>query len=549
MTANVPQSKRTLKECLSLDADDLDEDTSIALTSLVTTAVNDREPKHDLAHIARAVEESGCAAEFEPLTVIPIVIGSPDQGADGILDLMARECSAKEVVMAAEEAVEILHRRLQSGDADEDEDKPRNARPATQVVRLIRVYSQTVPRLPQWKKAPKATVESRLSELEAVFSDLNHDATADEGRSVIGAVAGLVSALRQGADEETSVRDLLRRLIESGLAAFPNSLQAGLARRAFASHFRRLVVPQSEVPASSSSDDVLTATWSALRSIGVSTASCSRRPSLATFILLAHHDSYEFSPAVLNAFFPTILSSIQLNIALDEVLSVLITTLSSLRATTPRTELETDLIIPLVHLLPHLASNHADPDIRHYTFRILSLVLGLSPPPARFQLLRDLLSEEEMPQQMRITAIGLLKEAVLEGLSSGKDNIFASPYLLTTFGPIVLRPDPPEILDTVSLEDFLDGPEPLRLVECLGFYYVLLQRDQTNRTGVRDADSLRSIQRSLLGPFEAHIAKWKTGVPHDPHDEHGHAEALQLDILDMWVKRTTEAVQTIGRGS
>ena len=112
---------------------------------------------------------------------------------------------------------------------------------------------------------------------------------------------------------------------------------------------------------------------------------------------------------------------------------------------------------------------------------ILSLVLGLAPPPVRFGLLKDLLADEDMPPQMRIAAIGLLKEAVLEALSGQGQNIFASRHLLATFGPLVLRPVPFGSFDTVTLDEFLDSPEPLRLVECLGFYYVLLQRDQNNR--------------------------------------------------------------------
>ena len=180
-------------------------------------------------------------------------------------------------------------------------------------------------------------------------------------------------------------------------------------------------------------------------------------------------------------FFPIVLSSIQTNVALDEVLSVLINTFAPLRSATALLQLDTDLIIPLAHLLPHLASNHSEPDIRHYTFRILSLVLGLAPPPVRFGLLKDLLADEDMPPQMRIAAIGLLKEAVLEALSGQGQNIFASRHLLATFGPLVLRPVPFGSFDTVTLDEFLDSPEPLRLVECLGFYYVLLQRDQNNR--------------------------------------------------------------------
>lgn len=207
-------------------------------------------------------------------------------------------------------------------------------------------------------------------------------------------------------------------------------------------------------------------------------ASYESRPSLTGLILLAHDPAYSFSVETLTSFFPVVLSSVQLNVALDEVLSILISTLAPLHRAKPRPELSTDLVIPLVHLFSHLASNHSEPDIRHYTFRIVSLALGLSSPPLRFRLLQDLLSDKDLPQQMRVASVGLLKEAVLEGLAA-KDNIFASPHLLATFGPIVLRPDPPDL--SVTIFEFLDSAEPLRLVESLGFYYVLLMRDTQNR--------------------------------------------------------------------
>ncbi|KAI0674423.1 hypothetical protein C8Q78DRAFT_592898 [Trametes maxima] len=511
MSAGGAPNPRTLQECLGIDAGELDEDPSVALTSLITTAVHDAEPRRSLSSIVEALKESESASYIEPLTVIPLVVGSADDGVDDLLDLIADKCSAKEVVMAVEEGVEILDRQLlRSEEEDEAADDPKHTSIPVQLVRLIRAYGATIPRLPRWKKAPKDAVESRIAELQSVISRASHEASAEEGRLILSAISGLVLALAEGADRDT--RELLQGLLESVLAVLPNAAHAGLARQAFASHFRRLIVPRSEPPSSASHGDVVAASWSALRGTGVTTSSVEGRPTVASFVLLAHDPSYTFSFAIFTTFFPVILSSIQLNIALDEVLSVLINTFATFKSTTPRPELDTGLIVPLVQLLPHLASNHTDPDIRHYTFRILSLVLGLSPPPLRFQALKDLLSDEDMPPQIRIAAVGLLKEAVLEGLSTEGTNVFASGHLLPTFGPIVLQPDPPDVLDTVSVSDFLDGPEPLRLVECLGLYYVLLQRDRQNKTGVRDIDSLRSVQRSLLRPLGASLARWKTGT-------------------------------------
>ncbi|KAI9063524.1 hypothetical protein FKP32DRAFT_1718372 [Trametes sanguinea] len=537
-----------LRQILSVQSGDLDEDIGIALTSLVTTAVHDEEPKQSLLNIVDAVKESGCASQLEPLTILPLVIGSSKDGADEMVDMLAKECSAKEVVMAIEEAVEILERGLQSEDEDDHGDHGAHVSAAIRAVRLIRAYAQTIPRLPRWKKAPKDTVASRLSELESVISHLGREASIHEGRSIVLAISRFVRALSQGSDDDTKA--LLFHLVNSAVGAFPNHFKAGLARKAFMKHFTRLVVPHWQ-PLSNPEDfeDVLTQIWYALRSIDITTQSCEATPSIATFILLAYDASYTFSIPTLTKFYPTVLSALQANVALDEILAVLINTLAPLRASTPRTDLEADLVIPLVHILPHIASNHSNPDIRHYIFRILSLVLGLCPPPMRFGLLRELLADEDVPCQMRIAAIGLLKEALLEALSSKDQNLFASPHLLSTFGPIVLRPDPPNMFDTVTLEQFLEGPEPLRLIESLGFYYVLFQRDQHNRTGVRDRDSLSNVQRSLLTPLETRLGTWKTELATTASEPEQDDRALQLDILEMWTARIHDAINAFQSGN
>ncbi|KAH9896973.1 hypothetical protein C8Q73DRAFT_687966 [Cubamyces lactineus] len=527
---------RTITEVLGIDHGDLDQDTGIALTSLITTAVHDEKPKHTLPSILGAIKESQCASELNPLTVIPIVIGSTKNGVDDILDLVSKECSAKEVVMAVEEAVETLERRPQSGEEDEGEEQSGRASAAVQVTRLIKAYTNTLPQLPRWKKSPRDAVETCLAELGSLISHISGRTTAQEGSSILLAASHLVLALSPGADE--AAKEPLSCLIETTVAAFPNHFNAGLARTAFQSHFRRLVVPTSGPSTSKDSEDVVAIAWSALRSLDITTSVYERRPSLAAFVLLAHDAAYTFSTSMLTDFFPVILSSIQANVALDEVLSVLISTLAPMRSATTPLELDTDLIVPLAHLLPYLASNHSEPDIRHYTFRTLSLVLGLSPPPVRFGLLKDMLADEELPPQMGIAAIGLLKEAVLEAISGQGQNIFASRYLLAAFGPLVLRPAPLESHEAITLDEFLGSPEPLRLVECLGFYYVLLQRDQNNRTGVRDTDALRNVQKELLDPLKARVSSWASELD-------GHDNAIQFGILEMWVTRVDDAIVNI----
>lgn len=184
---------------------------------------------------------------------------------------------------------------------------------------------------------------------------------------------------------------------------------------------------------------------------------------------------------------PVLITSIQAHIALDETLYILLVAL--LRRDRPNALLDPDLPPPLCAVLAPLACVHPDPSVRHLVFRILSALLAASPPLQRMHLLRDLLAEDECPfPQMRVAAIGLLKEAALEALGPDSlandppnSNPFASPALLQIFGAIVLRPDPPDLFTTLpTLAVFLDTQEPRRLVESLAFYYIILMRDKTN---------------------------------------------------------------------
>ena len=88
---------------------------------------------------------------------------------------------------------------------------------------------------------------------------------------------------------------------------------------------------------------------------------------------------------------------------------------------------------------------------------------------------------------MRVASVGLVKEALLEALSlpPNSENIFLSSLFLRSFGTILFRPNPSDLLasETLTLGEFRDSHEPQRLVECLSLYYVLLLRDKNNLVG------------------------------------------------------------------
>lgn len=154
-----------------------------------------------------------------------------------------------------------------------------------------------------------------------------------------------------------------------------------------------------------------------------------------------------------------------------------------------------DFMIKFSLILPSLMGVHPDPPTRHMLFRLTAVTLSLTGPPLRVQILMDMLTEPAHPPQTRIAAISLTKESVLHALNgtnilpviSPLEDIFGTSRFLDILGPVLFRPDPHDLFDNPSfdLDEFIYSTEPNRLIECLAFYYVLIQRDTENRVGTQ----------------------------------------------------------------
>lgn len=86
---------------------------------------------------------------------------------------------------------------------------------------------------------------------------------------------------------------------------------------------------------------------------------------------------------------------------------------------------------------------------------------------------------------MRVAAVGLIKDHFLRAFNAAgslkKDDPFLSTMFLRTFGPILFRPDPPDLFgDVLEISSLEESPEPARLSECLSLYLVIFRRDVNN---------------------------------------------------------------------
>jgi hypothetical protein len=140
--------------------------------------------------------------------------------------------------------------------------------------------------------------------------------------------------------------------------------------------------------------------------------------------------------------------------------------------------------------LTTLCSTNPDATTRNTAFILLSQFINTLPSSARLAVFTELLSPETDPfPQMRVAAVGLVKDSVLAALAtleSGKgDDPLASGQLLTQLGRYILRSEPPDLLsrprETFDVDAFFESSEPVRLTGCLGLYYALLMGDRMNK--------------------------------------------------------------------
>ncbi|KAG2346950.1 hypothetical protein BDR05DRAFT_981474 [Suillus weaverae] len=476
----------------------------------------------------------------EPLDILPDLLRCRRREAVDLVNLISENSSPKEVLIVIQETLEQLTQLVLEDDAEEE-----HAHGSVEcLINVIVLSTKSVPGLTLGKRTALSVVSPLVSGVSSAVSSLGSNFTRDSGRSLLAGVSRMSEAFytwicKTGSEANAAeARKILGLLLDTTVLACASCIRASLCARAFEVHYPRLTLSSAIEPEWQEGEQAILSVLTTLRVMTLSPQDVLDNPTMSSLIILAHEqENYPPPKDLFSKLHSMFMTSIQMNFALDESLFLIFRCVTQDRT---QPDFPPDLATSLCIVLPALASTHLDPFIRHFSLRLIALILARLPSVLQQQILITLASDAELPQ-MRAAAIGLLKEFVLEALQvpalSGEQNVFASPLLIRSFGPILFRTMPSDYLSTVRVAgDIEKSLEPSRIAEVLSFYYVLLQRDKDNKTGIRDPDNIASVESSLLRPLRSFLEKWSNTEA---------KPILSVISLQIGLERIDYAVQTI----
>lgn len=503
-------SKDTLLKALQLSPDLDDEAITRGISAIITVAVDDETHRPSLRTVYdNILQYHGGSALLEPLDVLPGLLRCRRKEAVDLIDLISENSSPKEVLIVIQETLEQLVR-------EDDVEEECFLGSVQCLINVIVMSTKSVPRLTLGKRTALSVISPLVAGVSSAVTSLGSHFTRDNGRSLLAVVSRMSEAFYTWVFKTCSeadaakARTFIRLLLDTTIIACASCIRASLCARAFEMHYPRLTLSSAIEPEWQEGELAIRSVLTTLRAIALSPQDVLDNPTMSSLIILAHEqDSYLLPKDLSSKLHSMLMTSIQMNFALDESLFLIFRCVTQDRTTH---DFPPDLATSLCIVLPALASTHLDPFIRHFSLRLIALILARLPSMLQQQILMTLASDAELPQ-MRAAAIGLLKEFVLEALQvpalSGEQNVFASPLLIRSFGPILFRTMPPDYFSEVQVAgDIEKSLEPSRIAEVLSFYYVLLQRDKDNKTGIRDPDTIASVESSLLRPLRSFLEKW-----------------------------------------
>ncbi|KAG9119245.1 hypothetical protein FRC07_005805 [Ceratobasidium sp. 392] len=174
------------------------------------------------------------------------------------------------------------------------------------------------------------------------------------------------------------------------------------------------------------------------------------------------------------------------------------------------TDLNSDIATDIVPAISSVAATDPRPDTRAAAFRLLTQIVLKVHSEVAFGLVHQLVGEDCPFMNMRASAVSLLRQLVVRAFSKkppAADDPFAARILLQEYAPILFRSYLLGGAATTSSE-VPDPQEINRIVESLGFYYVLLARDTDNLTGVRDPKFQNETNAEFIAPLKQRLIAW-----------------------------------------
>ncbi|KIJ97359.1 hypothetical protein K443DRAFT_9953 [Laccaria amethystina LaAM-08-1] len=397
----------------------------------------------------------------DPLNSIPLLLSCNDPAAGHLLSLIGECCSAKEAVIAVQEAVERLDVSFNSHDGgfEEVEQKVPQQAASSPVVRLsilTGLYAASIPRLKLRKKTAPDTLRPLLTELETMNVIAGPKASTEEGRALISATASLVKRATEWVKGSPDAKEedvlgctkLMKNLLDITLTAYVHCIRSSVAQRTFEQCFPRLTIKTSVGAGWEEGEKVVLEALDAYTFLGCTFKELTSAPQqLPWWYLHIIKPVFQSLITILRSSSP-FLSPYSNQLHPRRML------IGSAQVPSPHTSVIC-VSTAHTHSLQKLQCLYSS-DINHSESSPFS---SLTQPDLRIQLLADLTGDSQLPQ-MRVAALGLVKEAIVEPLSSTKPDLFASPLFLRAFGPILFRPSPTDLFSggkELSLSSFQES--------------------------------------------------------------------------------------------
>ncbi|KZT41633.1 hypothetical protein SISSUDRAFT_1042743 [Sistotremastrum suecicum HHB10207 ss-3] len=519
------------------------------LTDLVGTCLQDHASKSDsgLENIAKAIVVADVSSCLDSLVLVPMLLISCHPQSAEFLKLLARRASPKEVTLTVQESLEQMHSKMNNELDDSSEDPGWIDLQVSHLISLIDMYGEAIPRLRPRKNILSPTLTPLFTDLRRIIVDISVHLEVAQGRALVRSVSRMVASVhvwvtQRGSSDPKDLSDsksMLVGLVLTTLEACQYQIQSCLAIRTFQRLYPKIAFNMRPAEGWQDGDSMITEVAENLALIRANTSSELR---LGDLIIGSHVPDYQKVGKWRGPdFLAVTASALASNIATDESLAMLLMSCNEmLQQNEPMSPMASSQIL---QYLAAMASLDPDPSMRLITFRLMSMILTLTPTVDRLHILADLIEQFPAPQ-MRVSAINLTKEAVLQALDDPSPSLFASSDFFRSLGPKIFRHEilGPENSSTTQ-EEFCESAEPARVTECLSLYFIMLRRDRDDRTGVRNPDTRQLIESRFLAPLRIALSEWD-----NPGSTHHHFSPLAgLRIALQRVDETLSALDVEGK--